>query len=272
MTRVLLGIAFVFSFIVTTAQAQNSGKRRLTDRDDLYGWEAVGRLDIGDEGFCTGTLIARDIVLTAAHCALDKATGRPYAPGEVTFRAGLSDGQALADRKVIQIAAHPEFVVNAPVSAPRVRVDVALMRLEEPIPYSIADPFALHSGRISDSEISVASYGRGRAEAITRQRSCNILQRAQGLISFNCDVTFGSSGSAILAKNGPRWQILSVVSAVATDGRQKVGYGMELSGTVSELKAILRRDAPRPTANIRRLQPGSDKSSSGAKFLSAGGS
>ncbi|SDX68620.1 protease YdgD [Ruegeria halocynthiae] len=272
MTHFLLSIVLIFSVLATATQAQNSGKRRLTDRDDLWGWEAVGRLDIGDQGFCTGTLIAKDIVLTAAHCALDKATGKPYTPGEVTFRAGLSDGEALAERKITQIASHPDFVANAPVSAPRVRVDVALMRLDEPIPYSIANPFALYSGRISDSEISVASYGRGRAEAIQRQRSCQILRRGQGLISFDCDVTFGSSGSAILAKKGPRWQILSVVSAGASDGRRKIGYGMELSEIVSELKAIMRREAPRPTATIRRLQPGSDKSSSGAKFISAGGS
>lgn len=272
MTRSFLIFSLIFSVLFTSAHAQNSGKRRLTDRDDLYGWEAVGRLDIGSSGFCTGTLIAKDMVLTAAHCALNKATGKPYAPGEVTFRAGLSDGEALAERKVIQIAAHPDFIANAPVSVPRIRVDVALMRLEEPIPYAIADPFALFSGRVTDSEISVASYGRGRAEAITRQRSCQILQRGQGLISFDCDITFGSSGSAILAKNGPRWQILSVVSAGASDGRRKIGYGMELSGIVSELKAMMRRDAPRPTATIRRLQPGSDKSSSGAKFISAGGS
>ncbi len=272
MIRNIVKAALCLTFLATTAQAQLSNQRRLTDRDDLYGWEAVGRLDIGNQGFCTGTLIARDLVLTAAHCALDKATGEPYPPGMITFRAGLSDGESLADRKVIQIAAHPDFVANGRVSAPRVRVDVALMRLEEPIPYSIADPFALQSGRVSGNEISVASYGRGRAEAITRQRSCEILQRAQGIISFNCDVTFGSSGSAILAKTGPRWQILSVVSAVGTDGHRKVGYGMELSEIVSELKTILRRDAPRPTATIRRLQPGSDKSSSGAKFISSGGS
>ncbi len=272
MTRLFFSVVFGLSLVATASLAQIAEKRRLTDRDDLYGWEAVGRLDIGDQGFCTGTLIAKDIVLTAAHCALDKATGKPFKPGEVTFRAGLSDGKALAERKVIQIASHPDFVANAPVSAPRVRIDVALMRLEEPIPYAIADPFALHSGRVAGNEISVASYGRGRAEAITRQRTCKILQRAQGLISFNCDVTFGSSGSAILAKNGPRWQILSVVSAVGYDGRNKVGYGMELAGIVSELKAILRRDAPRPTATIRRLQPGSAKSSSGAKFISSGGS
>ncbi len=265
--------SFLFCFfLVTTAVAQSSGTRRLTDRDDLFGWEGVGRLDLANTGFCTGTLIAPDLVLTAAHCALDKKTSKPFISGQITFRAGLSDGQSLADREVVQIAVHPDFVADAPVSADRVRIDVGLMRLNEPIPYSIADPFALHSGRVSDDEISVASYGRGRADAITRERSCSILRRGQGLISFNCDVTFGSSGSAILAKSGSRWQILSVVSAVGTDGQKKIGYGMELSGIVSELKTILRRDAPQPKATIRRLQVGSGKSNSGAKFISSGGS
>jgi len=270
MTQLFLKILLCLSVLATASHAQ-SNKRKLTDREDLYGWEAIGRLDIGEQGFCTGTLIAQDIVLTAAHCALNKSTGQPYAPGEVTFRAGLSNGEALAERKVIQIASHPDFVANAPVTAPRVRVDVALMRLDQPIPYSIANPFALFDGRIGGNEISVASYGRGRAEAITRQRSCRILRRQDGLISFDCDVTFGSSGSAILAKKGSRWQILSVVSAVSFGGGRKVGHGMELAGIVSELKAILRRDAPQPKATIRRLKVGSGKSNTGAKFITSGG-
>ncbi len=270
MTRVVLNILLCLSLLSTAAYAQ-SGKRKLTDRDDLYGWEAIGRLDIGDQGFCTGTLIAQDLVLTAAHCAVERGTGAPYEPGKVTFRAGLSDGKSLADRKVVQIAIHPGYDDGARLSADVVRADVALMRLEQPIPYSVADPFALHSGRVAGNEVSIASYGRGRSEAITRERSCRILQRHKGLITFNCDVTFGSSGSALLARNGPRWQILSVVSAVGSDGRQKVGFGMELSGIVADLKADMRRDAPKPKAAIRRLQVGSGKSNTGAKFISSGG-
>ena len=87
MIRVILSVLLGLSVIATTAQAQTN-KRKLTDREDLYGWEAIGRLDVGTRSFCTGTLIAQDLVLTAAHCALDKRTGKPYAPGEVTFRAG----------------------------------------------------------------------------------------------------------------------------------------------------------------------------------------
>ncbi|WP_299082328.1 trypsin-like serine protease [uncultured Ruegeria sp.] len=266
-----LTISLLCLSMAATAGYAQSSKRKLTDRDDLYGWEAIGRLDIGTVSFCTGTLIAQDIVLTAAHCALDKKTGKAYLPGEVTFRAGLSNGAALADRKVVQIASHPGYGTNDVLSPSSIRVDVALMRLEEPIPYSVADPFALYSGRVSGKEISIASYGRGRSETITRERSCRMLERRQGLITFDCDVTFGSSGSAILAKNGPRWQILSVVSAVGFHRGKKIGFGMELAEVVADLKMILRRDAPQPKPTIRRLQVGSDKSSSGAKFISSGG-
>ena len=270
MMRVFWSLLLGLSVLATAPQAQ-SNKRKLTDRDDLYGWEAIGRLDVRDASYCTGTLIAQDIVLTAAHCAVDRRTGKTYVPEDITFRAGLSNGNALAERQVTQIALHPSYGAQNPLSHEGVQLDVALMRLNEPIPYSVADPFALHSGRVPGNEISIASYGRGRSEAITRERSCRIIDRRQGLITFDCDITFGSSGSAILAKNGARWQILSVVSAVGTNGRRKVGFGMELGGIVAELKAIMRRDAPQPKASIRRLQVGSGKSGSGAKFISSGG-
>ncbi|NOD65503.1 MULTISPECIES: serine protease [unclassified Ruegeria] len=270
MIRVLLSLILGLCILATTSHAQ-ANKRKLTDRDDLYGWEAIGRLDIGDESFCTGTLIAQDMVLTAAHCAVDGRTGKAFAPEDITFRAGLSNGNALAESRITQVAIHPSYGSKPPLSHDSVRIDVALLRLDKPIPYSVADPFALYSGRVLRNEVSIASYGRGRSEAITRERSCRIIDRQQGLILFDCDITFGSSGSAILAKNGSRWQILSVVSAVGTNGNRKVGFGMELDGIVSELKAIMRRDAPQPKASIRRLQVGSGKSGSGAKFISSGG-
>lgn len=90
------------------AIAEGTGLRRLNDRDDLLGWEAVGRLELNEQGFCTGTLIAPELVLTAAHCVYDRSNAlRPAA--QITFRAGLRDGEAIAERQALQIAAHPGF-------------------------------------------------------------------------------------------------------------------------------------------------------------------
>ena len=51
--------------------------------DDARGWEAVGRLDLGGRGFCTGALIATDLVLTAAHCLYDRDSGERIDPAEI---------------------------------------------------------------------------------------------------------------------------------------------------------------------------------------------
>ncbi|MGB7242579.1 MAG: trypsin-like serine protease [Sulfitobacter sp.] len=53
--------------------AQNTNLTRLGDKNRALGWEAVGRLDTKNGGFCTGTLIAPDLVLTAAHCVMTAA-------------------------------------------------------------------------------------------------------------------------------------------------------------------------------------------------------
>ena len=70
--RVTIAAIAALLFATSGASAQTSGLIRLTDRDDLFGWEAVGRVDLGRDGYCTGVLIAPDQVLTAAHCVYDR--------------------------------------------------------------------------------------------------------------------------------------------------------------------------------------------------------
>ncbi len=57
------------------AIAQDADLRSLQTGVDASPWEAVGRLNIGGNSFCTGALIAPDIVLTAAHCLYNSDTG-----------------------------------------------------------------------------------------------------------------------------------------------------------------------------------------------------
>ena len=264
--------ALGLSLLVTTAQAQTSKLRKLGTQNDALAWQSVGRLDIGGHGYCTGTLIAPDLVLTAAHCVYRKSDGEMVKPSGLTFQAGLTEGQAAAQRVVAQIEAHVGYKPADGYNFDNIRYDIALVRLAEPIPTSELDPFAVFSGIMPQGPVSVVSYGRGRSEVLSRQNQCEVVGRRQGLIAMDCDVTFGSSGAPVFTHLNGRGQIASVISGGGTYGNKEVAYGMALPQLVSDLKRQMRANKPRPAAKVRRLGVGGDRSSSSAKFVTAKGS
>ncbi len=215
----------------------NSGLDELSTREDLRGFEPVGRVDVENGGFCTGTLIADDLVLTAAHCVL-KPDGTPVDAARITFRAGFSHGISLAEVPVARTIADPAYRNASPAPVEMIERDVALLQLASPIPSSVISPFAVARPGTGD-EVSVVSYAEGREEALSWQRVCKVMGREDRLIAFDCDVTFGSSGAPVLDRSGYRAKIVSIISAGGEMDGKAIAFGMELPDRVDELKAAL---------------------------------
>ena len=255
------------------ATAQNSGLIKLGARDALLGWEAVGRVSIGNRGYCTGVLIATDLVLTAAHCVYDKMTGQAEQENALRFQAGWRDGKAIAERGIAAIAAHPKYNPKAGVTLENLKHDAALLKLDQAVPAGMAAPFVLHSGAKTGQRVSVVSYGKGRDTALSWQRDCGLLGRGDGILGFDCDVTFGSSGAPVFVREGQRARILTLVSSGGSRNGMKVAYGMELPPVISELKRVLRARGPiRSTVSVpqvKRLRVGVMNGSTGAKFVTS---
>jgi len=253
--------------------AQETELTKLRTAYDVRGWEAVGRLNIGRVGMCTGALIAPDVVLTAGHCLFDSRTGNQVDPTTIEFLAGWRNGRASAARQVRGAVVHPDYVYNGPTGNDTVAVDLAVLKLNSPINRPTIQPFPTGKRPRKGASVGVVSYARDRADSPSIQEECHVLARRQGTLVLSCDADFGTSGAPIFSDIAGEPKIVSVVSAIATIRNRQVSYGTNLEKPLSDLLALLETNggttAPAPTA-VRRTKPNQPRvltGGGGAKFV-----
>lgn len=264
--------------IIGTAQAQDKPLTLLDSGLTAQGWEAVGRLDIGTSGVCTGALITERLVLTAAHCLFDRDTGKRYIDEDLLFRAGWRNGRAVAEGRVLRSVVHPAYRVAQYATPETVVNDLALLELVHPIRNRWVDPFPVRAMPQRGDTVGVVSYARGRLEAPSLQDQCRVLDtRAEGVVYMTCSVDFGASGAPVFSVASGRAEIVSVISAKGvSEGGDYVGdisFGVALGSKLDVLRnALAARDsrfvqAPAPDRTVPRNAARRMTTEGGARFL-----
>jgi len=205
--------------VVAVAAGAQEPERWIPGAEEALAYRAVGRLNVAGTRFCTATLIAPAIVVTAAHCLYNPRTGARVPLAEFRFVAGLRRGDYAALGRPVRAVTAPGFVYDGIAGFDGVREDLALLELAEAVPEDAAAPFA--PGAIGDGRLAIVSYARDRKQMPTIEAPCRIESIFGGVAALDCAVHRGASGAPVLQGEGAEARLVAVVSAsgrvLATD-------------------------------------------------------
>jgi len=100
--------------------------------------------------------IATDLVLTAAHCLCGRQTGAPEDIGQIRFRAGLHEGEAVAEAAAVRAVAHRGYDPRERTGKHSIRLDLALAPLSGGGGRPLCGP---HAGKLGQGQRLVLCPG-----------------------------------------------------------------------------------------------------------------
>ena len=234
-----LFLVLVCVLIPLRVPANDAPLQRLLTAGEARDWQAVGRVNVQGSGFCTGALIAPDLVLTAAHCLYFPRTGRPVPPEQVHFLAGWRKDWAAAHRTARRIVVHPDYEFSGTDQLKRIASDMALIELDQPIRESAIPHFERHGNPEPGDAVSVVSYARDRSEVPSLQEPCFMLGRQDAVLILSCSANFGASGAPVFVEVDGARRIASIITSMTEWNGRNVSLGASLAGPLDRLMRSL---------------------------------
>ncbi|WP_282061288.1 trypsin-like serine peptidase [Roseobacter litoralis] len=237
----MLFYGFVVSVCLTTL-ALSEGLP-VVDGSTRSDWTAVGAVIAqGTEGgsSCSGTLVAPDLIITAAHCT----TQKEGLLDSLRFFAGQDGTRFVASSGSIDIIRHPDWADAT--GSDKYRFDVAVVRLSRPIARDVVSPVLLvPAQRRLPQEAVFLGYQNNTGPRLHGRFDCALYPlTTQGLLTSECHVIRGNSGGAVVVQLEQNWYLAgTIVARREPDGTALAAQLNDwLRGHVS---AALKREAQR---------------------------
>lgn len=188
-------------------------------------WSAIGQINV--TGYrrrieCTGSLVATNVVITAAHCIMDSQRQEPFHADQIHFLAGVRRSKWLghSTARCLHFLPDYEYLGQSDGFPQRVFLrDVVLITLNDDLT-DIA-PLELDRADVQSSEISLvhAAYPADRRYVLTGQFGCHLLSHDQNLWFTDCDAHPASSGGPVFVQRKEGLKLAAIMVGVLGDSR-----------------------------------------------------
>lgn len=239
----------VGGWLAVAAAVGAAGAEEIAFDPGRWPYTAIGKLNVvtgaNRRQFCTATLLAPRLALTAAHCLWDDPRKRWVDPSSVHFVAGYGRGAWLGHSVASAIRRNLGFVYTDGTSRANLAGDWALLELAQALPI---EPVELEPADrpppVEDKpDVLRAGYRADKPHLMLAQDHCaaQLSREPAPLLVHDCRAVHGESGSALMRYEGPRPKIIGVLVAGPKEGRSGPSYAVPVGAFRETAVEMLKR-------------------------------